>query len=87
MGLAFRESNRIRNVKSLDGKNYYLRKSAYGFGEQITFYDKEGNEIETFIPTDDYEFTDGVYEFENEEKIVVEGMAIRAEFSFIEWYE
>ncbi len=87
MGLHFRESDDIRNVKSLDGREYRMQKTAYGFGEEITFFDKEGNEIESFIPTSDYEYTDGIYEFEEEEKVVVEGMQIRAEFSFSEWFE
>lgn len=87
MGLTIRESDEIRNVKSLDGKEYRLQKSAYGFGEQITFYDKEGNVIEEFSPTSDYEYTVGIHECEDDEKVEVEGSKVRAEFSFSEWYE
>lgn len=87
MSFMLRESNKIRIVKSLDGKQYRLQKSAYGFGEQITFYDEDGKEIENFIPTSDCHYTDEIYEYVEEEIVEVEGIKIRARFSFSEWYE
>lgn len=87
MVFVLRENNKIRNVKSLDGKQYWLQKSAYGFGEQVTFYDEDGKEIENFIPTSDYHYTDGIYEYVEEEIVEIEGINIRTRFSFSEWYE
>ena len=80
MGFRLRESDKMRIIKSLDGDEYRIKKSAYGFFEEITFYDETGEEIESFIPTD--ENADGVHEFEEDKKVLVEGKDIRAEFPF-----
>lgn len=87
MVFSLRESTDIRNIKSLEGKDYRIQKTAYGFGEQVTFFDENGREIESFTPTSSYEYMDGIYELEDEEKVIVEGMKIRTEFSFSQWYE
>ena len=85
MGLRLRESDEMRTITSIDGVEYRIRKSASGFFEEITFYNESGEEIESFRPTD--EDGDGIYEFNKEKKVVVEGMEIRAEFPFSEWFE
>ncbi|MBK1611704.1 hypothetical protein [Bacillus cereus] len=88
MGLTIRESDEIRKIKSLDGDYYYLQKSAVGFGQEYIFYNEEGEEIETFSPSmSDYFDVDGFYDFEEAEKVLFEGMIIRAEFSYSEFYE
>lgn len=87
MSLNLRESDGIRNIESLSGDKYRVQKTAFGFGEEITFYDEESNEIESFAPSSDCEGMDGIYEFDEEAKVLVEGMKIRAEFSFSEWYK
>lgn len=85
MGFTLRESDKIRHIKSIDGESYNMRKSAYGFFEEITFYDEAGEETESFRPTDIE--TDGIYEDEETKTVLVEGMYIRAEFPFSEWFE
>lgn len=82
--LVFRESDEIREIKSVDGKTYYLQKSAMGFNEAYTFYDENNNEIECFCPDYSHEI-DGVYEHEN--SVLFEGRHINAEFANSEFYK
>lgn len=85
----FRESDSIRKIKSIDGRDFYLRKSACGWSEQYIFYDEQGEEIESFRPSgefDGYEFSiDGFYYYPDH--VEFEGRFIVAEFSNEEFYE
>jgi hypothetical protein len=83
MVFAIRESDEIREIKSIEGNTYYLSKSAFGFGEEYIFFDKEGHEIERFSPNYSYDDIDGFYDLED--RVLFEGKVIRAEFSFSEF--
>lgn len=88
MSFFFRESNEIREIKSVEGKVYFLQKSAYGFGEEYIFYDENKKEVERFSPSpSDYFDVDGFYLLEEEEIAVFEGRVIQTKFSFSEFYE
>lgn len=85
LGFYLREDDAIRKIHSLTGKEYYLRKLPYGFGEQYIFYNQKGEEIEVFYPNNDLE-VEGFYDFEDDEKVLFEGMEIIDEFSYSEFY-
>ena len=88
MGLGLRESDEIRALKDINGDTYYLKKSAFGFGEEYLFYDKDGKEIERFSPSySDYENVDGFYESEADDEVYFSGRIIEATFSFDEFYK
>ncbi|GAV11445.1 hypothetical protein [Paenibacillus sp. NAIST15-1] len=82
-----RNSDDIRLIKSITGEAYYLRKSPYGFFEQYTFYDENGNEIETFAPYNSDGEIIGFYVYDLGEKVLFEGVIINAEFSETEFYD
>ncbi len=86
VGFQLRPDSGIRVIKSVDGQTYYLQRSAYGFFEQYTFYDEQGNEIESFEPYDDGEFID-VYETDDYMGYykVFRGIVIQAKFTMEEF--
>jgi hypothetical protein len=85
MGLAIRESNEIREITSIDGKTYYLSKSAFGFSEEYIFFDKEGHKLEVFFPDYTCGRIEGFHKFDD--SVLFEGRVIYAEFSFSEFNE
>lgn len=75
----------IKEIKSIKGETYYLRKSAFGFGEEYTFYDKDGNELESFSPNHSDGEIYGFYELT--EKVLFDGVVVKAEFSEAAFYD
>ena len=86
MPFVLRESDELRSIKAVDGQAYHLRQSAYGFGTEVIFYAANNVEIEHFLPSSDYTYTEGVDIDDEKEIVTVHGEKIHAKFTFSEWY-
>lgn len=87
MGFFLRGSSDMSIIKSLEGKTYYLSKTAYGFGTSYNFYNEDGSLIESFEPNSDYTDNDGVYVSERDNTVEVSGYYIKAKFSESEFFK
>lgn len=83
MSFTTRGGSDIREIQCMEGKTYYLQRSAHGLYEEYTFYNAgDGAVLESFTPDTDGHY-DGVWETEDymDYYVEVNGDIIKAKFS------